>query len=98
GRRPSLPARGGRWSAVIRGCLAREPERRFRSVEELREALLTRPRLPARKVGAMATGAVVLVAAAAWLAGAFGTRKDERWLRSEILPEIHRLADSDRPM
>ncbi len=43
-------------------------------------------------------GVVVALALAAWAAGLFGGRKDEKWLRTEVLPEIHRLADDDKPL
>src|SRR5215831_4658133 len=95
-----LPGLDRHWSHIILRCLAREPDRRFPGALEVAEALVASGRSP-RRVAVGALLAVLLIAGVgveAWRLGAFGQRRDQRWLRAEVIPEIHRLADSDHPM
>jgi eukaryotic-like serine/threonine-protein kinase len=59
---------------------------------------VVKKRASRRSMLLVAGGVLAALACAAWAVGLFGVRKDERWLRTEILPEIHRLADSDQPL
>jgi eukaryotic-like serine/threonine-protein kinase len=109
--RPDLPA--GLVNAVMR-CLAKDPAKRWQSAHELLAELeaVTTPAggttaigvTPAGRRGSRRLwllGGGVLLAGLAWAAwgfGLFGLRHDEKWLRTEILPEIHRLADTDHPL
>jgi eukaryotic-like serine/threonine-protein kinase len=109
--RPDLSP--GLAAAVMR-CLAKDRDQRFQNAAELLaelEAVTTPvsgstavnvqppPRAPRRRNLLFATGGVVVaLALGAWATGLFGGRKDEKWLRNEVLPEIHRLADGDKPL
>jgi len=109
--RPDAPA--GLSSAVMR-CLAKRREERWQSAGELLTELeavttpasgstaveVTAAKRPASRGKRMlavggALALVTCVGLAAWL---LANRKDDRWMRTEILPEVHRLADSDRPL
>jgi eukaryotic-like serine/threonine-protein kinase len=103
----------GLTSAVMR-CLAKSRGDRWQSAAELLGELeaVTTPAsgstavsvVPARKKTRGRTwlllggGAMAALAFAAWATGAFGGRKDEKWVRTEVLPEMHRLADGDKPL
>jgi len=103
----------GLEAAVMR-CLAKSRDERWQSATNLLgelEAVTTPasgstainvpppPKGPRRRNWLFAGGGVlVALALAAWAAGLFGGRKDEKWLRNEMLPEIHRLADGDKPL
>jgi eukaryotic-like serine/threonine-protein kinase len=43
-------------------------------------------------------GLLAALVLAVWATGLFGGRKDEKWVRTEVVPEIHRLADNDKPL
>jgi formylglycine-generating enzyme required for sulfatase activity/dienelactone hydrolase/tRNA A-37 threonylcarbamoyl transferase component Bud32 len=91
-----MPGLDRRWSGIILRCLAREPERRFRSAEELRAALLAPPRHPVRRAGLVAAG--VLGFAALALAASLYLRREARvrWARDVALPKLVELADLNK--
>jgi dienelactone hydrolase len=53
---------------------------------------------PGRNWVVAASALVAALAVAAWFTGIFGGRKDEKWIRTEVVPELHRLVDSDKPL
>jgi eukaryotic-like serine/threonine-protein kinase len=103
----------GLANAVMR-CLAKGRSERWQSATELLAELEAvtmpvsgstainlppPPKAPRRRNLLFAGGGVlVALALAGWAGGLFGGRKDEKWLRTEMLPEIHRLADGDKPL
>jgi hypothetical protein len=91
-----LPGLDPRWSQVILRCLAREPERRFRSAEELRAALLAPPRHPVRRAGLIAAG--VLALAAIVVGGSLYARREAkvRWARDIALPRVAELVELNK--
>ncbi len=107
--RPEIPA--GLANAVMR-CLAKRREDRWQSAGELLAELeaVTTPSggstavAPAQGPGrrrrhAFFAGAgLVLLACVALLAFLLANRKDEKWLRTQILPELRRLSDTDQPL
>lgn len=91
-----VPGLDRRWSEVILRCLAREPERRFRSAGEVRRALLAPPSRRGRSL-AVAAAAVLGVALAGVVATSYlrGEAR-RRWARDEALPKISELVDLNR--
>jgi len=93
-----LPRLEGEWNQAILRCLEQDPGRRFSSAGALVRSLEhpTSERRRRHLVIAGVAGLVVVgLAGVAWQRGVFGARHDERWLRAEVLPELHRLADAD---
>jgi eukaryotic-like serine/threonine-protein kinase len=109
--RPDLSP--GLTAAVMR-CLAKARNQRWQSAAELLAELeaVTTPasgstaiqlprqaKTPRRRNWLFAaSGVVSALVLALWASGLFGGRKDEKWLRTEVLPEIHRLVDGDKPL
>ena len=91
-----LPGLDRRWSEIILRCLAREPERRFRSAEDVRAALIAPPRHPVRRAGVV--GAGVLMLAALVVAASLYARREVRlrWARDEGLPKLAELVELNR--
>ncbi|RPH65695.1 MAG: PEGA domain-containing protein [Myxococcaceae bacterium] len=97
--RELLPRLPGEWNRAILRCLEQDPARRFSTASDLVEAL-DHPGMRRRRflvpvaviAGILAVGA----AGAAWWGALHRARHDERWLRAEVIPELHRLADSDQ--
>jgi len=89
------PGLDRRWSEVILRCLAREPERRFRSAADVRQALLVPRAHPVRRAGLVA-GALALVAV---VAGASLYARGEakvRWARDFALPKVAELVELNK--
>jgi eukaryotic-like serine/threonine-protein kinase len=109
--RPELSP--GLASAVMR-CLAKSRTERWQSATELLaelEAVTTPvsgstavnlqppPTAGRRRSWLIAGGGLVAVLALiGWGTGLFGGRKDEKWVRTEVVPELHRLVDGDKPL
>jgi formylglycine-generating enzyme required for sulfatase activity/dienelactone hydrolase len=97
--RELLPRLDGEWNRAILRCLEQDPARRFSSAGEL-VRFLEHPRTGSRRRLLLTAGIIGLVALVlawgAWHRGLFRARHDERWLRAEVIPELHRLADSDQ--
>ncbi len=103
----------GLSNAVMR-CLAKSREDRWQSATELLGELeaVTTPVsgstavhvAPAQRSRRgrnwllLSAGAVAVLCLVGWATGLFGGRKDEKWLRTEVVPEIHRLVDGDKPL
>ena len=83
-----------RWNAAILRCLAREPERRFRSARDVAAALIGRRRGPRLAL----IGAATLLLVAVALAGAFYVRRQARirWAVDEALPQVAELVELNR--
>ncbi len=108
---PSVPP--AMANAVMR-CLAKSRTDRWQSAAELLAELeaVSTPTggstaasvqlakgPPRRRTRALvAAGAVTLLACVALAAFLLANRKDEKWLRTQILPELHRLSDTDQPL
>ena len=97
--RPPHAVRPGldrRWSQVILRCLAREPERRFRSAEEIRAALLAPPPHPVRRAALL--GGAVLALAAVVVLGSLYVRREARvrWARDVAFPRLSELIELNR--
>jgi eukaryotic-like serine/threonine-protein kinase len=91
-----LPGLDRRWSEIIVRCLAREPERRFRSAAEVRAALLAPRRHPVRRAGLVA-GVVLAVAAAVVLATLYVRREARvRWARDVAFPKLVELVELNK--
>ncbi len=91
-----LPGLDRRWSEIIVRCLAREPERRFRSAGEVRTALLAPPRHPVRRAGLVA-GAVLALAAVAVLGSLYVRREARvRWARDVAFPKLVELVELNK--
>ena len=91
-----LPGLDRRWSEVILRCLAREPDRRFRSAAEVRAALLAPARHPVRRAGLLAAG-VLAVAALTLVASLYARREARvRWARDEGLTKLAELVELNR--
>jgi dienelactone hydrolase/tRNA A-37 threonylcarbamoyl transferase component Bud32 len=95
---PGLPER---WNAAVLRCLERDPARRFSTASEVEERVENPgSRMRRRQVFSAAlvglAAAVVSLALAAYFGGWFGLRHDEKWLRAEVIPELHRLVDRDQ--
>jgi formylglycine-generating enzyme required for sulfatase activity/dienelactone hydrolase/tRNA A-37 threonylcarbamoyl transferase component Bud32 len=90
------PGLGRRWSKIILRCLAREPERRFRSAEDVRAALIAPARHPVRRAGLI--GAGLLVLAAVVVAASLYARREVRlrWARDEGIPKLAELVELNR--
>jgi formylglycine-generating enzyme required for sulfatase activity/tRNA A-37 threonylcarbamoyl transferase component Bud32/dienelactone hydrolase len=91
-----LPGLDPRWSQVILRCLAREPERRFRSAEELRAALLAPTRHPVRRAGLIAAGTLTL--AAIVVGASLYARREARvrWARDVGFPRVVELVELNK--
>jgi formylglycine-generating enzyme required for sulfatase activity/dienelactone hydrolase len=87
------PGLDRRWSEVILRCLSREPERRFRSATEVREALLTPRGHPVRRAGLIAAGVLALAAVIA--GGSLYARREARvrWARDVGFPRVVELVE-----
>jgi dienelactone hydrolase len=101
-------------ASVVMRCLAKNRTDRWQSAADLLaelEAVSTPAggttavsvppvkRLASRRSRLLVAGAALAAIACVALAAVlFATRKDERWLRTDIIPEIQRLVDSDQPM
>jgi eukaryotic-like serine/threonine-protein kinase len=98
--RTAVPELPERWNAAVLECLERDPAKRFASASAV-EAFLENPKPMLRRrlvlgVSVVGLGAVLLaLASMAWFGGLYGIRKDEKWLRTEVIPELHRLVDSE---
>ena len=98
--RELLPRLDPDWNRAILRCLEQDPARRFSTAGDL-VRFLDQPGASRRhRFLAFATAIAVILAigsaAAAWRLGLFGPRHDEQWLHSEVIPELHRLTDSDQ--
>jgi eukaryotic-like serine/threonine-protein kinase len=97
-RAPHLvhPGLDRRWSEVILRCLSREPERRFRSAREVRQALLAPRGHPVRRAGLIAAGALALVAVV--VGGSLYARRETkvRWARDVALPKVAELVELNK--
>jgi formylglycine-generating enzyme required for sulfatase activity/dienelactone hydrolase len=99
----AVPGLSERWNAAVLKCLEREPSRRFPSAAALLQfleqpvAMVRRGRVVSLAVVA-ATAVVLVAVGAAWWGGLFGRRHNERWVRDEVIPELHRLVDADKVM
>jgi eukaryotic-like serine/threonine-protein kinase len=107
--RPDVPA--SLASAVMR-CLAKRREDRWQSAGELLAELeaVTTPSggstavTPApgprrrRRQAFLFGGGLTLLVCVGVAAVLLANRKDEKWLRTQILPELHRLSDTDQPL
>ena len=98
--RPGIPSD---VAALTTRCLLRDPAARYASADELLQALLAcqgrRSATPASRgvrVALVALGITVLALVALLFARATGRSARERTARRETLPEIERLAQSDR--
>ena len=95
-----LPRLDPEWNRAILKCLEQDPGRRFSTAGDLVRFLEHPAPGPRRRVlvsAAVIASAIALGSAgAAWWGGLLKPRHDERWLRAEIIPELHRLADADR--
>jgi len=91
-----LPGLDRRWSAIILRCLSREPERRFRSATEVREALLAPRGQPVRRAGLIVAG--VLALAAIVVGGSLYARREAkvRWARDVALPRVAELVELNK--
>jgi len=91
-----LPGLDRRWSAIILRCLSREPERRFRSATEVREALLAPRGHPVRRAGLIVAG--VLALAAIVVGGSLYARREAkvRWARDVALPRVAELVELNK--
>jgi serine/threonine protein kinase len=93
-----VPELGERWNTAVLKCLERDPARRFSTASEV-ERFVERPVVMVRRRSVLSMAAaglaliLLLLAGAAWFGGWFGIRKDERWLRTEVIPELHRLVE-----
>jgi eukaryotic-like serine/threonine-protein kinase len=90
------PGLDRRWSDIIVRCLAREPERRFRSAAEVREALLAPPPHPVRRAGLLAGGALVVAGAVAL--GTLYVRHEGRvrWAHDVAFPRLVELVELNK--
>lgn len=103
--RPDVPAV---LSSAVMRCLAKRREDRWQTAGALLaelEAVATPSGTttaaapatgPGRRTLRLGVGLALLAVAVA--AVLLANRKDERWMRTEVLPEVHRLADSDQPL
>jgi len=94
---PGLPER---WNAAVLRCLERDPARRFAAAGDV-EKSVENPEIMVRRRHVLSVGLLGLLVAvaglglAAYFGGWLGGRHDEKWLRTEVIPELHRLVDSD---
>jgi formylglycine-generating enzyme required for sulfatase activity/dienelactone hydrolase/tRNA A-37 threonylcarbamoyl transferase component Bud32 len=81
-----------RWNGVILRCLAREPERRFRSARDVAAALVRRGKAVPRLALFGGTGLLLL---AVGIMAVWYLRREERvrWARDEALPQIAELVE-----
>jgi dienelactone hydrolase len=98
--RDLVPRLEGEWNGAILKCLERDPSRRFSTAGDLVRAL-DQPGASRRHRLLVSAAAIALIlaigsAGTAWRFGLLGSRHDEHWLQSEVIPELHRLADSDQ--
>ncbi len=97
---PELPER---WNAAVLRCLELEPARRFAAAGDVAKyvdnpAVMVRRRNVLAVTLAALVAAAVALAVAAYVGGWFGLGHGEKWLRAEVIPELHRLVDSDNPL
>ena len=91
-----LPGLDRRWSEIIVRCLAREPERRFRTAADVRAALLTPTRHPVRRAGLFA-GIILAVATVAVLGSLYARREARvRWARDVAFPKLLELVELNK--
>jgi formylglycine-generating enzyme required for sulfatase activity/dienelactone hydrolase/tRNA A-37 threonylcarbamoyl transferase component Bud32 len=84
-----------RWNGVILRCLAREPERRFRSARDIPPALMRRGKAVPRL--ALYGGTGLLLFAVGMLAVWYLRREERiRWARDEALPQVAELVELNR--
>jgi eukaryotic-like serine/threonine-protein kinase len=90
----TVPGLDPRWNGIILRCLAREPERRFRSAREVAAALVGRRRGPRLALA----GAAVLLLVAVALAGGWYLRRQARirWAVDEALPQVAELVELNK--
>ncbi len=90
------PGLDRRWSDVILRCLSREPERRFGSAAEVRQALLAPRGHPVRR-GALIAAAVLAVAAVVLGASLYARRETRvRWARDVGFPRAVELVELNK--
>jgi eukaryotic-like serine/threonine-protein kinase len=99
---PSAPAPLDR---IVRRCLEKNPDARYSDASELRDEMLTlrndlasdpgrsglmTPRSRGRRIALAALPVILLAALGAWL---FRRESQQRWVRSEALPQLEAIVD-----
>ena len=91
-----LPQLDRRWSEVILRCLARDPDRRFRSAGEVRAALLAQPRHPIRRAGLIAAGVLAIGAIVVGTSAYVRREARVRWARDVAMPKLGDLVELNK--